>query len=68
MNCLVVAATVIEITPFLEQYRAKEVMPAGIEIDVLVEKTSIVVRTNTGSLAEGDLVYISPEIGQVWYL
>jgi futalosine hydrolase len=48
MNCLVVAATVIEITPFLEQYRAKEVMPAGIEIDVLV--TGIGLTTTTYSL------------------
>ena len=48
MNCLVVAATVIEITPFLEQYRAKEVMPAGIEIDVLV--TGIGLTATTYSL------------------
>ena len=36
MNCLVVAATIIEITPFLEQYRAKKGLFANIEIDVLI--------------------------------
>jgi futalosine hydrolase len=48
MNCLVVAATVIEITPFLEQYRAKKILPAGIETDVLV--TGIGLTTTTYSL------------------
>jgi futalosine hydrolase len=48
MNCLVVAATVMEITPFLEQYRAKKAMPAGIEIDILV--TGIGLTTTTYSL------------------
>ena len=31
MNCLVVAATIIEITPFLEQYRAKNDLFANVE-------------------------------------
>ena len=45
MNCLVVAATVMEITPFLEQYRAKKNMPPGIEIDVLITGIGLTVAT-----------------------
>ncbi len=48
MNCLVVTATVIEIMPFLEQYRAKKAMPADIQIDVLV--TGIGLTATTYSL------------------
>lgn len=50
MNCLVVAATVIEITPFLEQYRAKNSLPASIEIDILI--TGIGLTATTYSLAK----------------
>jgi futalosine hydrolase len=48
MNCLIVAATVIEITPFLEQYRAAENIPANIEIDILI--TGIGMTATTYSL------------------
>ena len=48
MNCLVVAATIIEITPFLEQYRAKRGLFANIEIDVLI--TGIGLTATTYSL------------------
>jgi futalosine hydrolase len=48
MNCLVVAATVMEIMPFIEQYRIKRGIPAGIEIDVLV--TGIGLTATTYSL------------------
>jgi futalosine hydrolase len=48
MNCLVVAATVIEITPFLERYRAKNDLPANLSIDVLI--TGIGLTTTTYSL------------------
>jgi len=48
MNCLVVAATVIEITPFLEQYKAKKGLFAHIEIDVLI--TGIGLTATTYSL------------------
>lgn len=48
MNCLVVAATVIEITPFLELYRAKNKLPSSIDIDVLI--TGIGLTATTYSL------------------
>ncbi len=48
MNCLVVAATVIEITPFLEEYRSKENWSANFEIDVLI--TGIGLTATTYSL------------------
>ena len=48
MNCLVVAATSMEITPFLEQYRAKRGLFANIEIDVLI--TGIGLTATTYSL------------------
>jgi futalosine hydrolase len=48
MNCLVVAATVIEITPFLERYRAKKDLSAHINIDVLI--TGIGLTATTYSL------------------
>ena len=48
MNCLVVAATIMEITPFLEQYRVKRGLFANIEIDVLI--TGIGLTATTYSL------------------
>ena len=36
MNCLIVAATVIEITPFLEKLRVGKNLPSAINIDVLI--------------------------------
>jgi futalosine hydrolase len=48
MNCLVVAATVIEITPLLEEYRAKGNWPANVEIDILI--TGIGLTATTYSL------------------
>lgn len=48
MNCLVVAATVIEITPFLEKYRNGKDMPAAINIDILI--TGIGLTATTYSL------------------
>ncbi len=36
MNCLIVAATVIEISPFLEQFRAGKNLPSHMGIDVLI--------------------------------
>ncbi len=50
MNCLVVAATIIEITPFLEQYREKKGLFATIEIDVLI--TGIGLTATTYSLTK----------------
>jgi futalosine hydrolase len=50
MNCLVVAATVIEITPFLEHYRAKKGLFTNIEIDVLI--TGIGLTATTYSLTK----------------
>ena len=49
MNCLIVAATVIEITPFLEQYRSKKsnLFP-NLHIDVLI--TGIGLTATTYSL------------------
>ena len=48
MNCLIVAATVIEISPFLEQFRIKKNLPANIDIDVLI--TGIGLTATTYSL------------------
>lgn len=48
MNCLIVAATVIEITPFLERLRAKKDLPAHVDIDVLI--TGIGLTASTYSL------------------
>jgi futalosine hydrolase len=50
MNCLVVAATAIEIKPFLEQYRAKKGLPTAIEPDVLI--TGIGLTATTYSLTK----------------
>jgi futalosine hydrolase len=50
MNCLVVAATIIEITPFLEQYRAKKGLFANVEIDVVI--TGIGLTATTYSLTK----------------
>lgn len=49
MNCLVVAATAIEISPFLENYRAVKGLPPEHEIDVLI--TGIGLTATTYSLA-----------------
>ncbi|MEO7394421.1 MAG: futalosine hydrolase [Chitinophagaceae bacterium] len=48
MNCLIIAATSVEISPFLEQYRNKCDLPANINIDVLV--TGIGLTATTYSL------------------
>jgi futalosine hydrolase len=48
MNCLVVAATVIEITPFLENYKGKNGLPPHADIDVLI--TGIGLTATTYSL------------------
>jgi futalosine hydrolase len=48
MNCLVVAATVIEITPFLEKIRSKNEFPSNLHIDVLI--TGIGLTATTYSL------------------
>lgn len=48
MNCLIVAATVIEITPFLEQLRSKQNLPGHINIDVVI--TGIGLTATTYSL------------------
>ncbi len=45
MNCLVVAATVIEITSFLEYYRAKKGLPANVNIDVLITGIGLTATT-----------------------
>ncbi|MBL7748943.1 MAG: futalosine hydrolase, partial [Chitinophagaceae bacterium] len=45
MNCLVVAATVIEITPFLEHLRDKNTIPTGIETDVLITGIGLTATT-----------------------
>jgi futalosine hydrolase len=50
MNCLVVAATVIEITPFLEQLRYKKELIAGAETDILI--TGIGLTATTYSLTK----------------
>jgi futalosine hydrolase len=50
MNCLVVAATIIEIAPFLEQYRAKKGLFANVEIDVVI--TGIGLTATTYSLTK----------------
>ncbi|MDZ4795840.1 MAG: futalosine hydrolase [Bacteroidota bacterium] len=36
MNCLIVAATAMEISPFLDNYRQGKEMPEGLQIDVLI--------------------------------
>jgi futalosine hydrolase len=54
MNCLVVAATVIEITPFLKKYREKKDLPANITIDVLI--TGIGLTATTYSLTRQLLI------------
>ena len=48
MNCLVVAATVMEIMPFLELYRAKNLLPSTIDPDILI--TGIGLTATTYSL------------------
>lgn len=45
MNCLIVAATVIEISPFLEKYRKGESIPNGISIDVLITGIGLTAAT-----------------------
>ena len=48
MNCLVVSATVTEITPFLEYYKVKNGMPANSATDILI--TGIGLAATTYSL------------------
>jgi futalosine hydrolase len=48
MNCLVVAATVMEIMPFLELFRAKNGFPSTIDPDILI--TGIGLTATTYSL------------------
>lgn len=50
MNCLVMAATPIEIKPFLDMLRSKSGLPTGIETDVLI--TGIGLTTTTYSLSK----------------
>jgi futalosine hydrolase len=50
MNCLVVAATVIEITPFLEKFRSKKGLAFNNNIDVLL--TGIGLTATTYSLSK----------------
>ena len=57
MNCLVVAATALEITPFLEQYRLKSDLPE--DIDVVI--TGIGLTAATYSLTK-QLQFKRPEL------
>ena len=50
MNCLVVAATSLEITPFLEQYRSKINFAGNSDVDVLI--TGIGLTATTYSLTK----------------
>ena len=50
MNVLIVSATVIEVTPFLEIFRTKKGLPARLETDMLV--TGIGLTAATYSLAK----------------
>lgn len=50
MNCLVVAATVIEITPFLEKIRSKNGLSSNLHIDILI--TGIGLTATTYSLTK----------------
>ena len=45
MDCLIVAATFAEISPFFEQYRKKVGLPANINIDVLVTGIGLTAAT-----------------------
>jgi futalosine hydrolase len=45
MNCLVVAATVMEIMPLLEQYRAKNGLPSTIAPDILITGIGLTATT-----------------------
>ena len=49
MNCLIIAATSIEIAPFLEQYRDNN-LPVNLDIDVLI--TGIGLTSTTYSLTK----------------
>lgn len=48
MNCLIVAATAMEISLFLDKFRQGEDLPAGIQVDVLI--TGIGLTASTYSL------------------
>ena len=50
MNCLVIAATVMEITPFLEYYRGNNQLPANLPVDILI--TGIGLTSTTYSLTK----------------
>lgn len=45
MNCLLVAATPIEITPFLEKYRSGKELPARLDIDILITGIGLTATT-----------------------
>jgi futalosine hydrolase len=45
MNCLLVAATPIEITPFLEKYRSGKELPARLNIDILITGIGLTATT-----------------------
>ncbi len=47
MNCLVVAATVIEIKDFLEEYRNGKGLPANMETDVLITGIGLTAATHS---------------------
>lgn len=50
MNCLVIAATILEITPFLEYYRGNNQLPANLQVDILI--TGIGLTSTTYSLTK----------------
>ncbi len=50
MNCLIIAATVMEITPFLEYYRGNNQLAANLQVDVLI--TGIGLTSTTYSLTK----------------
>ncbi len=50
MNCLVIAATVMEITPFLEYYRGNNQLSANLQVDILI--TGIGLTSTTYSLTK----------------
>ena len=50
MNCLVIAATVMEISPFLEYYRGNNQLSANLQVDILI--TGIGLTSTTYSLTK----------------
>lgn len=45
MNCLVVAATVMEIKPFLEYYRSNKELPLYLQVDILITGLGLTATT-----------------------